>query len=210
MRSFALLCTLFLCARADTLTLHNGAAVNGSWVGIDGGQISFLVENRVRTYPRSDVSAVVFRTEAAAPSTPSNPEPAIPGAVYFRDDSGTLIPLERNTGNPVGTRLKPYWEMAGARSPVRLRASRKMVFFLRTADSIDPGTYSLVVLETRQVNRRTRFDVNNNKSLLALNFSVAKLGESLYSLTPVNDLAAGEYAFSPGNSNDAYCFGVDR
>jgi hypothetical protein len=38
---------------------------------------------------------------------------------------------------------------------------------------------------------------------------VTKVGDSTYGLTPVRDLAAGEYAFSPSNSHNVYCFAVD-
>jgi len=109
---------VLLTARADTLALRDGTSVTGSWVGIDAGQISFLVNNQVRTYPRSDVSAVTFGTEpqASPPAAPAAPPAAVPpapnqvtgtppsalsaepdliGAVYFQDGTGKLILLER-------------------------------------------------------------------------------------------------------------------
>ena len=46
--------------RADTLTLRDGSTVTGSWVGLDARQISFLVNDQIRTYPRADVAKVTF------------------------------------------------------------------------------------------------------------------------------------------------------
>ena len=66
-RSTALLFALLLSARADTLTLRDGTTVKGNWLGVGAGQISFRVNNQVRTYPRSDVSEVIFGTDQAAP-----------------------------------------------------------------------------------------------------------------------------------------------
>ena len=45
---------------ADTLTLRDGKSVTGNWVGLDAGQIDFLVNNQPEKHPRSEVSAVTF------------------------------------------------------------------------------------------------------------------------------------------------------
>jgi hypothetical protein len=66
-RATALLFALLLSARADTLTLRDGTTVTGTWLGAEAGQISFRVNNQVRTYPRSDVSEVIFATDQLAP-----------------------------------------------------------------------------------------------------------------------------------------------
>jgi hypothetical protein len=58
--SSVLVFVLLVSARADILTLRNGTKVTGSWLGGDAGQIRFLVNDQIRTYPRPDVSEVNF------------------------------------------------------------------------------------------------------------------------------------------------------
>jgi len=148
------------------------------------------------------------------PPTPisSAAEPEFIGAVYFQNEDGTLTPLERNKGTQQtrGTGGSVYWEMDGARSPVRLKSGQRMLFVVRLANGIDPTSFSLFPLESKRDSRRTEADPRNRTAHLTLAFNVTKVGESTYGLTPVRDLAAGEYAFSPRDSDDAYCFGVDR
>ena len=63
------LTVLSISAHSDTLTLRNGTSVTGDWVGLDTRQLSFRVNGQVLTYPRSDVSQVVFGS-AQAPFKP--------------------------------------------------------------------------------------------------------------------------------------------
>jgi hypothetical protein len=44
---------------------------------------------------------------------------------------------------------------------------------------------------------------------MTIALTASKVTGNTYVLTPVDALAPGEYSFSPANSNDAYCFGVD-
>ena len=71
-RSIPLLLVLVASAFADTLTLRDGTSVSGTWVGIDSRQISFLVNEQIRTYPRSDIAKVTFGP-APSPQSPSSP-----------------------------------------------------------------------------------------------------------------------------------------
>ncbi len=141
-------------------------------------------------------------------------EPDLIGVLFFQNQFGTLQSLEQNRGIPrrriSGNSQQTYWEMAGASSPVRLKSGQKMLFVIRLADGIDPTTFSLFPLESKNDSRRTGSDPRNKTAPMTLRFDVSKIGESTYSLTPSQDLAAGEYAFSPKNSDDAFCFGVDR
>jgi len=146
----------------------------------------------------------------APPNAPLNSgsEPELIGAVYFQDETGALVPLERNSGTQ-RTGGSAYWEMEDAKSPVRLKSGKKMLFVVRLANGIDPATYNLFPLEMKTDSRRTKPDPRNRTAPLMLLLNVTKVGESTYGLTPVRNLAAGEYAFSPNNSSNAYCFGVD-
>jgi hypothetical protein len=167
--------------------------------------------------PSATPAAPAPPTERPAPvAEPINTiaEPDLIGVLYFENQFGTLQSLEQNRGIPrrraSGNSQQTYWEMAGASSPVRLKSGQKMLFVIRLADGIDPTTFSLFPLVTRNDSRRTESDPRNKTAPLTLLFHVTKIGESTYSLTPDKDLAAGEYAFSPKNSDDAYCFGIDR
>jgi hypothetical protein len=147
-------------------------------------------------------------------------EPDLIDVMFFRDPSGTLLSLEQNRAldqnrgttrrRGSGNSRQTYWEMAGARSPVRLKSGQKMLFVIRLANGVDATTFSLFPLETKNDNRRTGSDPRNPAAPMTLMFNVTKIGESSYGLAPAQDLAPGEYAFSPKNSDDAYCFGVDR
>ena len=43
----------------------------------------------------------------------------------------------------------------------------------------------------------------------ALPLNIHRVSDSVYEFTPARPLAPGEYAITPANSNDSYCFGVD-
>jgi hypothetical protein len=74
MRSTILFLVLCVSARADTLILRNGTRVKGRWWATDGNVISFLVNDHLQRYSRSEVSEVVFGDEGTAnsASTPQN------------------------------------------------------------------------------------------------------------------------------------------
>jgi hypothetical protein len=172
--------------------------------------------------PQTAIASTQPPTDAAPPPIvpPASPPdaqhalrpPELIGAVYFQNDSGALTPLERNRAIERRGRATPqesYWEMDGARSPVRFKSGQTMLFVVQLANGIDPGTYALLPLDTRTDIRRTKSEPRNKTAPLSLLVNVIKVGDSTYGLTPVRDLAPGEYAFSPTNSNNAYCFGVD-
>ena len=119
MRLSALLLVLWLSAHGDTLILRNGSRVTGRWWATDADVISFLVNNHLERYTRLEVREVVFGSEpdasavaapAAAPATAapraSSTPPLTPvaaqsnhiGAIYFQENSGNLLALERAEG----------------------------------------------------------------------------------------------------------------
>jgi hypothetical protein len=117
-------------AHADTLIFRNGAKLTGSWVGVDADRVKFMVDGQVQAYSRADVSGVTFGDAANptgnVPTVRAAADPEHIGVVYLQDESGALQPLERNrgierTGGSGGRSRVVYWEMAGARSPVRLK-----------------------------------------------------------------------------------------
>jgi hypothetical protein len=228
--SFSLLLALVATARADTLTLRNGTQVAGSWLGADNEKISFLTDEMPRTYNRSEVLEVTFSKSAATPApvistapAPAivrapqqvvyGPEPEWVGAVYLRDASGKFIPLERNTAMTIQARYPIVYTLnmfavEGPRSPTRIKASDKVVFVVRLANGVDPRIFTLYAMEANKKGRAALPDkkTRNFKTHLV---NVSRVGVSSYGLTPQSALPAGEYCFIPGNSRDAYCFGVD-
>jgi hypothetical protein len=59
-RSTVLLFMFSVLVHADTLILRNGDRVNGRWWATDGNVISFVVNDRLERYPRSEVLEVQF------------------------------------------------------------------------------------------------------------------------------------------------------
>jgi hypothetical protein len=59
-RSTVLVIMLCLSVHADTLVLRNGRRVPGRWWATDGSVISFLVNDHLEWYSRSEVLEVVF------------------------------------------------------------------------------------------------------------------------------------------------------
>ena len=239
MRSIALLFVLWASAHADSLVLRNGTRVTGRWWAADADVINFLVDGRrLERYPRAEVTEVVFGDETvanpapAAAAPPSAPavaaapaaaarstgtaaalrEPEEIGVVYFEDAGGHLAPLERiaaaghrgTTG--FGGRPSQYWDMPGARSSFRLRTDSRLVFVVEMPGGVGPGAFQLYPLETKGNTRRTK---TGNGGLLTVPLSIRRVSGDTYTLTPATALGPGEYSFSPSNSNDGYCFGID-
>jgi len=105
LRSTALLFALLLSARADTLTLRDGTTVTGTWLGVAAGQISFRVNNQVRTYPRSDVSEVIFSLDQPAPP---------PNAGTQSSDGQTQNPAAKSQGTPAVIKLDMTFDQVQA------------------------------------------------------------------------------------------------
>jgi hypothetical protein len=66
MRPAVLLFVLCISIRADTLILRDGRRISGRWWATDGSVISFLVDDHLERYSRSDVLEVVFSDERTA------------------------------------------------------------------------------------------------------------------------------------------------
>jgi len=169
--------------------------------------------------PATALAAPTLRSsEAIAKNEAIVTEPDRIGAVYLQQDSGMLLPLERTEGVPrgaaAGTRRSGndrsglYWDIQHRRSPFRLRSDDKMTFVVRMADGIAPNTFSLYPLEAKGTTRRTKATLGNGP-VPTIPFTTRKVTGNTYALTPAGSLQPGEYAFSPANSNQAYCFGID-
>ena len=100
----------------------------------------------------------------------------------------------------------PVYRVQGPRSLVRVRQGDRIVFVVRL-NSGDARQFQLYRLESRMGYRQTQPTMSGSPMPLPL--TIRKIGDSVYELIPTRVLYPGEYAVSPMNSNESYCFGVD-
>ena len=99
------------------------------------------------------------------------------------------------------------YRVQGAHSPVRVRQGDRLVFVVRLNSGGDPRQFQLYRLESRMGSRQTQTTMGGPPPGLPV--SINKIGDYVYEITPTRALYPGEYAVSPMNSNETYCFGVD-
>ena len=206
---------LAMSSQADTLRLRNGSTVNGSFLGGTADDIRFLVNDEVQHYARAGVAEIIFGSIDAPSAGPEAPRidmgPDIVGAPFLRGSSG-YIPLEREIGmmsrggGMYGMGATVY-RIQGPRSPVRVRQGNRLVFVVRLNPGGDPRQFQLYRLESRMGYRQTQPTMGGTPPGLPV--TINEVGDSVYEITPARALYPGEYAVSPMNSNESYCFGVD-
>ena len=149
--------------------------------------------------------------------------------VFFRLDTGNLVPLERETATIQGKTTgfivmssKMVSEFPGAKSPVRFKSGQPLEFVVRTLmgqSTVDPN--SIYVLRKLDVRKRNRELVMSSahftpvggssksspaQGVLPVDFS--KYGKSSIKMTTVA-LLPEEYALSRIHGQIVFCFGVD-
>jgi hypothetical protein len=221
-RSVILILFFALCSQADSLRMRDGSVVAGTFLGGSSDDIRFEVNDEVRHFARADVAEIVFggagqgaaasRTPRAAPDVPKvDLGPDYVGAPFLRGMNG-YIPLEREVGTTSrgggmygmgGT----VYRVQGSRSPVRVRQGDRLVFVVRLNAGDDPRRFQLYRLESRMGFRQTQPSMGGMPQ--ALPVTVNKISDSVYEIVPARALYPGEYAVSPSNTNESYCFGVD-
>jgi hypothetical protein len=171
--------------------------------------------------------SVMFCTLAGmAQETVAEPEFA---DVFFRLDSGKLVPLERQTAAIQGKAsgfivmsMKASWEIPGAKSPIRFRSEQPLDFVVRSLlaqSAVDPSTfYFLRKLNSKKKTRELvvmnghaspgSATINNNPAQDALPVTFARYGASSLKMT-TGPLPPGEYALSGPYAQTLFCFGVD-
>jgi hypothetical protein len=211
---------LLVACQADTLRLRNGAAVTGTWLGGTADEVRFGVDDRVQRYPRADVVSVDFTSDGMsntiAPVAPvARPpvlEPSVTGVPFMRGASG-FISLERtyamlvrsNTMYGMGASV---YRIQGPQSPVRVGRGDKIVFVVRLNSGSDPRRFELYQLESRMNYRQTQPSMGGGRPP-AQPVTINKIGDYTYEISPARQLYPGEYSFSPIDSNESYCFGVN-
>lgn len=214
---------------ADTLRMRDGSSVNGDFMGATSDDIRFSVNGEVQHFARANVAQIIFSPaegDAATPTLRQPPPPSTPvvsnepdwvvrgpsyaGAPFLRGAT-TFLPLEREVamasrgGGMYGMGGTVY-RIQGARSNVRVRQSDRVVFAVRFESGGDPRQFQLFRLESRMGYRQAPV---SNGGAMGLPVTITQVGDGVYEITPARGLAPGEYAVSPTNSNESYCFGVD-
>jgi hypothetical protein len=209
---------LVLTTRADTLRLRDGSTVTGDFLSATAGDIRFSVNGEVQHYARADVAGIDFTAAPAeTPATASEPGWVLRGpdyvnAPFLRGANGFIaLELEAATasrgGGIYGFGGATVYRVPGARSPVRVHQADRIVFVVRLDSGWDPRQFQLFRLDSRMGSRQTQPAMGGSPP--ALPVTINKVGDSVYEITPSRPLAPGEYAVSPLNSNNSYCFGVD-
>ena len=221
-RRFTLLALAFaVSTQADTLRLRDGTTVDGDFQGATADDIRFSVNGLLEHFARANVAEIIFgpaNPSAPATSTPAPPSSGEAGPEYlnapFLRGANGYIPLEREYATAARTGGGIYgmgggtvYRVQGAHSNVRVRQSDRIVFVVRLDSGGDPRQFQLYRLDSRMGYRQTQQTYGGGPPGLPLN--IKKVGDSVFEITPARALYPGEYAVSPSNSNDSYCFGVD-
>lgn len=151
---------------------------------------------------------------AQSEKTSVAPEPEVLGVLYYLDTAkSSLVPLERQAAKASSGILHASAEIKLERSVVRINAGAGQDFVVSLASGVDPKKFELFPMEVKKGKRRTvtasakMFSVESGKSTIAL--EIKRNGSTSYKLSPAQRLPAGEYCFSPADSDEAFCFGID-
>jgi hypothetical protein len=142
------------------------------------------------------------------------PEPEILSTVYYLDAAkNALTTLERLTAKGSSGMFHGSAEIKSERSPVRIDGDSAQDFVVSLPAGVDPSKFELFLMEVKKGKRRTvmasakLFSVQVGKNSIAI--AAKRYGNAAYKLSPVQKLPPGEYCFSPSDSNDTFCFGID-
>lgn len=215
-RTAFLVLLLAAACRADTLRFRDGSSVTGTWLGGTAAKVRFLVNNQAQSFPKSDIVEVTFGA-ISAPKPITEPkivlQPDRTGVVYFEDPTERLIQLEWVISRKIPSSPLPgpklwIWRVPGAHSPVRVTAGATMNFLVRLRNGDDPYKYELYPISSKGDHRQT-ISVRSGARPPALQVTISVLSDGAYAISPVHLLGRGEYAMSPRDSNESFCFGVD-
>ncbi len=145
------------------------------------------------------------------------PEPENIGAFYFLDSANnSLIALEKQIATVKKRGMfkgEVLAEIKGEKSPVRFKTDQKLEFVVSLPNGVDPNKSQLVIWTVKKGKREVVMVeatwTGSKANPVFLPYNVTKFGNA-YKFTPARPLSAGEYAFSPSDSYDTYCFGIDK
>ncbi len=132
---------------------------------------------------------------------PRPPQADVPYLVH----ADNLIPTEAVEARQETHKSESIFTVPGASSSARTPLAEPIFLFL--SDKIAPDSIQLFRFEIKNGNRQL---VASKKSGRPLRLSVTKLGDNLYRIEVDETLGLpkGEYALSPNESNQSFCFEV--
>lgn len=144
------------------------------------------------------------------------PEPEIIGAFYFLDSANnSLVALEKQIATVKKRGMfkgEIVAEVKGEKAPVRFKSDQKLEFVVNLPNGVDPNKSQLIIWTVKKGKREVVMVeatwTGSKANPVFLPYTVTKFGNA-YKFTPSQSLPAGEYAFSPTDTYDAYCFGID-
>lgn len=172
------------------------------------------------------VLAMLFCQSVLAQEKKTVAEPEYIGVFFYLEENGNLVALERQTpeskfklkalGYGGGESLL---RIKGEKSTVRFKVDQKLAFVVRvSSQSIDPvsvidffrfnskkGYRQITVAKVGTIGIGAKTTVSE----FAVQFNVAKFGESSFKIVPANALTPGEYCLSGSGTQDGFCFGID-
>ena len=165
--AFVLIFVLVLTTRADTLRLRDRSAVTGNFPGATADDIRFSANGEVQHYARADVAGIdLSPAPIDAPANSSEPDWVVRGPDYvnapFLRGANEFIPLEREvarvsrSGGIYGFGGATVYRVQGARSPVWVRQTYRIVFVVRLDPGWDPHQFQLFRLDSRMGFRQTQ------------------------------------------------------
>jgi hypothetical protein len=148
-------------------------------------------------------------------------EPEYIGVVYNLDSSGKMQALDRQRMRyKAGLRAlgfggaKVTADLEGKSAALRVPSDTKISFVVQLPYGSDPRKiqlFSFVVKDgNRQIMMTSGSIFKGYNVALPIQLNITRFGQNSYKLTPAVSLAVGEYAFIAENSNELFCFGVDK
>lgn len=158
----------------------------------------------------------LFGSVPAKSQNQTLPEPESIGAFYYLDSTkNSLIRLDKQIATAKKRGLikeEVLVEIKGEKASLRLKSGQTMEFVSNLPNGIDPNKYQLISLTVKKGKREAVLAestfTGNKSNPVFLPYNVTKYGNA-YKFAPGAVLPEGEYAFSPNDSYDVFCFGVD-
>ncbi len=140
-------------------------------------------------------------------------EPEYIGVIYHLDSSGKMQALDRQrlryktSFRALGLGgVKVTADLDGKSAALRVPANEKIGFVVQLPYRSDPRKIQLASLVVKDGKRQLIIE----HDALPIQLNISRFGQNSYKLMPAVSLAVGEYAFIAEDSNDIYCFGVDK
>src|SRR5450631_4257623 len=101
-RAGSLICLTAILLNADTLTLRNGATVQGTYLGGTSRQVRMDQNGDVRTYDVAQVQSVIFSDSDQPPPPPPPAQSSYPSRDRASRETATDRDSDRNRTPPPG------------------------------------------------------------------------------------------------------------